>query len=63
MSSRVSPTSCPKSSADEFSDQELKALVAYIMADSGGGEAEATPESTPQAEPTEQATEEAAPTS
>ncbi len=52
----------PKEFADQFSDQELKALVAYIMADSGGGEAEATPESTIQVEPTEQATEEAAPT-
>ena len=56
----------PKGFADQFSEQELNALVAYIMADSGGGEAQATPESTTEAAPTEEATEqpteEAAPT-
>ena len=59
------PDIMPKDFASKFSDQELNALVAYIMADSGGGEEatpEATPEATEEAAPTEQPTTEAAPT-
>jgi mono/diheme cytochrome c family protein len=52
----------PKDFASKFSDQELNALVAYIMADSGGGgqaTPEATPEATTESAPTEQPTTEA----
>jgi mono/diheme cytochrome c family protein len=55
----------PKDFASKFSDQELNALVAYIVADSGGGgqaTPEATPEPTQEAAPTEAPTTEAAPT-
>jgi mono/diheme cytochrome c family protein len=51
----------PKDFANKFSDQELNALVAYIMADSGSG-AHATPEATTEATvaPTKAPTTEAA---
>jgi mono/diheme cytochrome c family protein len=47
------PDIMPKDFATKFSDQQINALVAYIIADSGGGA---------QAAPTEQPTTEAAPT-
>jgi mono/diheme cytochrome c family protein len=50
------PDIMPKDFATKFSAQEIDALVAYIMADSGSGAAQATPEGTPQAAPTTEAT-------
>jgi mono/diheme cytochrome c family protein len=46
----------PKDFATKFSAQEIDALVAYIVADSGTGGAQATPEGTPQAAPTTEGT-------
>jgi mono/diheme cytochrome c family protein len=57
----------PKNFSQQFSDQQINALVAYIIADSGGGGGTATPaaapESTQEATPTSQPTEQAQPTS
>jgi mono/diheme cytochrome c family protein len=50
------PDIMPKDFATKFSAQEIDALVAYIVADSGSGAAQATPEGTPQAAPTTEAT-------
>jgi mono/diheme cytochrome c family protein len=50
------PDIMPKDFATKFSAQEIDALVAYIVADSGTGAAQATPEGTPQAAPTTEAT-------